>query len=98
MKEPLRLTARVEDRNERHCRITVFQNGANCGVLTVDAEHGDEVAGLLNGCVPLLAACEAFITWMDQPSGSLSTSRKLGEAAKQARAAIAQARGEKGQS
>ena len=52
------LSARIETRNERHAHIGVFQNGAKAGVLIVDAEYAEQVAGLLNAGTDLLAVCE----------------------------------------
>jgi hypothetical protein len=43
------LTARIEEKNERHARIGVWQNGAKAGTLCVEAEHADLLVGHLNG-------------------------------------------------
>lgn len=43
MKDKLELSARIVDRNERHVRIRVFQNGASSGTLTIDAQYGEHV-------------------------------------------------------
>lgn len=39
----LALFARVESRTVQHSRIGVFQNGGKAGVLTVEAEHEQDV-------------------------------------------------------
>ena len=53
------LSARIEGlRGERHTHIDIFQNGGKAGVLVVDAEHADQIVGLLNAATALLAACE----------------------------------------
>lgn len=43
------LTARIEERNERHARISVWQNDGKAGTLTVEAEYAAEVLERLLG-------------------------------------------------
>lgn len=61
MTRPLALTARCIGRNDRHARICVSQNGANVGVLTVEAEQEQAVLAVLNSATATYAACQAFL-------------------------------------
>ncbi len=56
----MKLSARVEITNPVHTRITVFQDGGNAGVLTVDTKVAAKVLAILNGEDDLLAACEHY--------------------------------------
>ncbi len=71
MSETLKLSARAVSRNESHARITVFQNGANCGTLTVDADQEANTLNALNmaaSAPELLEACklaDVYLGWDD---------------------------------
>ncbi len=55
----LKLTARVEEQNDSHAQVSVFQNGGKAGELTVDAEQAQAVVALIGTASELLAACKA---------------------------------------
>jgi hypothetical protein len=56
----LTLTATTVGRNDKHARISVFQNGALAGILTVDVEHeGNVIVAIQNGANALHDMVEA---------------------------------------
>lgn len=43
------LSARIDDQNDMHTVISVFNRGANCGKLTVSTKDVDEIMRRLSG-------------------------------------------------
>lgn len=64
----LKLTARTQNRNDRHALIDVFQNGGNAGTLTVARKYEAAVLGAINGHADLLEACRAIVAAFELPA------------------------------
>lgn len=57
----LKLSARIENINNTHAQIGVFQNGGKAGVLTVDVEYADQIVRIIAAAPELLAACAGLM-------------------------------------
>lgn len=77
----LEITTKVIDRNPRHTKIAIWQNGGRCGELVVETEHADEVIARLDGS----AQVEAARAWKQ---AALDTLGKLQEATDQVALAV----------